>query len=100
MNRAGLDSASFEFAGNLVGSPFRSREHQHSVELWIAQQMKEKRRFQMRAHIVNELRYRFGRVGAAADLDRFRRPLKLVGQLLDLARKRGREHQGLSISRK
>ena len=51
------------------------------------------------AHFVNELRHRLRGIGAAADLDHFRRALEFVRQRFDLARERGREHQRLALLR-
>ena len=75
------------------------RKNQDRVELRIAQQMKQKRRFQMRTHFVNQLRHRLRRIRAPSDLDNLGRLLELVGQLLDFARERGGEHERLPFLR-
>ena len=53
----------------------------------------------MRANFVSKLRHRVGRVRAPADLHNLGRMLELVGQLLDFARERSREHERLAFLR-
>ena len=50
-------------------------------------------------NLVNELSDNFGGISPAADLDEFRRALKLVGQGFDFFGERGREHQRLPLPR-
>src|SRR6059058_796541 len=53
----------------------------------------------MRRNLIGKLRDRLGRVRAPANLHNPGRPLELVGQLLDFARKRGGEHERLAFLR-
>ena len=98
VQRAGLDALPFELARHAVGAVLGAGENEHGCpSAGSLQQMREQRRLQVRRHLVNELRHRFRRVRAAADLHELRRPQKLVRQRLDLRRQRGGKEQRLAL---
>ena len=99
MDRSRLDSAALEPARDPIGAALRPGKNEDRVELRVGEQMEQKRGFQVRSHFVGKLRHRVRRVRAPADLNNFRRLLKLVGQRLDLRGERRREHQRLALPR-
>ena len=94
-----LIPAALEPARDPIGAMLRPGENEDGIELRIGQQMEQKRRLQMRAHFISELRHRVRRIRAPADLDNLGRPLEFVRQLFDFARERGREHERLPFLR-
>src|SRR6266849_1684862 len=84
MDSARLNSAAFQTASDLVSAALGPGKNKNSVELLIAQEMKQQRGLQVWANFVGKLRDRLGRVRAPANLHNLGRLLELVGQLYDL----------------
>ena len=99
MERGRLDAVLFQLPREPVGRVLHAREDQHHVHGRILHQMHKQRRFQMLRHLINELRNRFRRICAAADLDEFGRVLKFVRELFDFGRKARGEKQRLPFLR-
>ncbi len=89
MKGCGRDAGRDQLARDFVGAVLGPGEDENRVHRLIAEKVDEQLRLGMLLCLVDELRHRLGRVGAAANLNdlRFREHLACNG--LDLFRQRG-----------
>ena len=97
MQRAGLDTRTFQLPRHAIRAVLRAGENEHAVERRIAHQVREQRGLQMLGHFIHELRDCLRGIRAASDLHSLRRVLELVRERLDLLRERGGKHQRLAL---
>ncbi len=69
VNRHRLDPRPIQMLINLVGPVPRSREHQHTVHVFVLQQVPQQIHLLVLAHRVNVLRNRLNRIMLLADLN-------------------------------
>ena len=91
------DATAPELLGHPVGQILGTGKDEHGIHLVVLQEMLEQADLLGLGDLVNELFDGVGGVGATPDFNGFRIVLKIVGELLDVAREGGGEKKGLAI---
>ena len=91
------DTVAVEFAADAVSAVLSAGEDEDHVHGFVLQEVVQHNLLEGARALKEQLSNGLGRVGAAADFNELRRALILLGQGLDLAGERGREHQGLTF---
>ena len=86
-----------ELAGQAVGAVLGAREHDHAAHAGHAQQLVEQRRLQVLDHGIDGLRDAGGRPRGRRQVDAARIAHRLLGDLVEVGRHRGREHERLPL---
>ena len=97
VDRLGADAAVLEGLGDAVGAPLGTREHDHTLERLVGQQMAEKLALARRVHVVDALFDLLDRLALGRNLDALGVLQDFRRELGDVVRHGGREQQRLAV---